>query len=249
MNTLTKEAKVDVLIPTYKPGNMFGNIIKRLIKQTVDINRIIVINTEEAYWDHEYEDLTDKLEVHHISKADFGHGSSRNALASYSDADVIVYLTQDAKPFNQFLIERLIAPLSKDDKVFCSYGRQLARGDAIEIEKFTRAYNYPHSSSVKSAADLERYGIKTYFCSNSCAAYLREEFENLGGFDTECNFGEDTILAAEIIKAGGNIAYCADAIVYHSHNYTIMQQFRRNFDIGVMHADFLSRYDLSLIHI
>ena len=46
-------------------------------------------------------------------------------------------------------------------------------------------------------------------------------------------FNEDMIMASKVINAGYKVAYCADAIVFHSHSYTCMQQFRRNFDLGV----------------
>ena len=45
------------------------------------------------------------------------------------------------------------------------------------------------------------------------------------------------IFAAAAIQAGYKVAYCAGAQVIHSHNYTFVQQFRRNFDLGVSQAD------------
>lgn len=234
--------KIDVLIPTYKPNVSFGNMVKRLLKQTVQLNKIIVINTEEQFWNSEFEAITEKLEVHHISKEEFGHGSSRNKAASFSKADVIIFMTQDAKPYDKYLIERLVKPFSEDEKIWCTYARQLATGDCMEIERYTRIYNYPRQSHVRSKADIDKYGIKTYFCSNSCAAYDKAKFDELGGFDKDVAFGEDTVMAAEIMEHGGKVAYCGDAVVIHSHNYTLKQQLKRNYEVGVMHKDVLSKY-------
>ena len=50
-------------------------------------------------------------------------------------------------------------------------------------------------------------------------------------------FNEDMLYAAKAVEAGYGIAYAAQAKVYHSHNYTYRQQFRRNFDLGVSQAD------------
>ena len=36
---------------------------------------------------------------------------------------------------------------------------------------------------------------------------------------------------------GYAVAYAADAKVIHSHNYSCMQQFHRNFDLGVSQAE------------
>lgn len=46
-------------------------------------------------------------------------------------------------------------------------------------------------------------------------------------------FNEDMIYAGKVIQQGGLIAYCAQAKVIHSHNYSAMQQFHRYFDLAV----------------
>ena len=40
-----------------------------------------------------------------------------------------------------------------------------------------------------------------------------------------------------MLKAGYKIAYAADACVYHSHDYSLLQEMRRYFDMGVFHAN------------
>lgn len=45
------------------------------------------------------------------------------------------------------------------------------------------------------------------------------------------------IYGAGLIQAGYGIAYAADAQVTHSHNYSCMDQFHRNFDLGVSQAE------------
>src|SRR3546814_669910 len=49
--------------------------------------------------------------------------------------------------------------------------------------------------------------------------------------------GEDVIVAGRLLLAGWKMVYVADARVYHSHDYTIREEFERYFDIGVFHAD------------
>ena len=177
--------KIDVLIPTYKPNVSFGNMVKRLLKQTVQLNKIIVINTEEQFWNSEFEAITEKLEVHHISKEEFGHGSSRNKAASFSKADVIIFMTQDAKPYDKYLIERLVKPFSEDEKIWCTYARQLATGDCMEIERYTRIYNYPRQSHVRSKADIDKY------LASSLGSY------DLAGTDRSIYGGKEEFIAAQ----------------------------------------------------
>lgn len=144
-------------------------------------------------------------------------------------------MTQDAMPADDNLIEQLTEPLR--DQVAVSYARQLPREDCAPVECYTREFNYPAQSRIKSAEDLKTLGIKTFFCSNVCAAYRRDIYEELGGFVKHTIFNEDMIYAAKAVEAGYAIAYAADARVIHSHNYTNVQQFQRNFDLGVSQAE------------
>ena len=231
---------VDVIIPTYKPDQEYFTLIERLQKQTVPVRRIIVINTEEKYFDRlvygrKYEKENKNIILKHISAHEFDHGGTRRRAVKESDADVFVMMTQDAIPADDRLLEHLLAPLAQEN-VAVSYARQLAKEDAGEIEKYTRQFNYPDQSVVKAQSDIATMGIKTFFCSDVCAAYKREIYEELGGFIKRAIFNEDMIFAANAVNAGYKIAYAAEAMVYHSHNYTGMQQLHRNFDLGVSQA-------------
>ena len=43
-------------------------------------------------------------------------------------------------------------------------------------------------------------------------------------------------VAAKMLLKGWRVAYVAEALVYHSHDYSVIQEFKRYFDIGVFHA-------------
>lgn len=233
--------RVDVIIPVYKPDRGFLTMIEKLQAQTVPVNRIILMNTEQKYLDRLLYGTTLEREHHnitvkHLSKREFDHGRTRNQGVKLSDTDVFVMMTQDAMPADEFLLERLLEAL-RGEKAAVSYARQLPGRDSSEAERFTRQFNYPAESRVKTKADLSELGVKTFFCSNVCAAYRRDVFDELGGFVNHAIFNEDMLYAAKAVEAGFAIAYAAQAKVYHSHNYTYRQQFRRNFDLGVSQAD------------
>lgn len=232
---------VDVIIPVYRPDKKFSRLLQMLQKQTWPIRHIIIMNTERAYWNEAGYKGISGLEVHHLSKEEFDHGATRNLGAWYAEADVMVFMTDDAVPQDELLIERLVGALSWQgaggETVAMAYARQLPDKGCDTVERYTRSFNYPSKSSVKTAADTERLGIKTYFASNVCCAYDRRIYEKLGGFITRTIFNEDMIFAAEVIKNGYGIAYCSDALVVHSHNFTGKEQFRRNFDLAVSQAD------------
>lgn len=228
---------IDVIIPAYRPGSGFQNLLKRLERQSLPVRRVLVMNTEEKFWDSQWEKEFPFVEVHHLKKAEFDHGGTRKKAAELSGADIMVFMTQDALPADENLIENLTAPL-KAPGTAAAYARQLPNASCGFVERYTRSFNYPEQSLVKSAADLPVYGIKTFFCSNVCAAYKKEIYDRLGGFTERTIFNEDMIYAGKLIQNGYSIAYAADAKVIHSHNYSCMQQFHRNFDLGVSQAQY-----------
>lgn len=224
--------EVDVLIPVYRPDGKLTELLKRLKMQNYPIHRVILMNTEEKHFPAELTGIWDRVEVYHLAKEEFDHGGTRDRGVRMSTADLVLCMTQDAMPADETLIEELVKPFD-DPKVWAAYARQLPNEDCREVEKYTRSFNYPERSMVKTKEDLDRLGIKTFFCSNVCAAWRREKYLELGGFVKHTIFNEDMILAGTMIKQGGKIAYCAKAKVIHSHNYSAFQQFHRNFDLAV----------------
>ncbi len=234
--------KVDVIIPVYGPGNRLLELFDRLGRQTVPVDRLIIMNTEKYLWDKWTETLEpgrlpENLSVYHVTKEEFDHGATRDAGIGHSDADVCVCMTHDALPADTNLIKALTDALFSGDDIAVAYARQLPATDCNIIERHTRDFNYPDKSRVKRLSDLDTLGIKTYFCSNVCAAYKREIYRKLGGFIRKTIFNEDMIFAAKTMKNGYAVYYAADARVIHSHNYTASQQFHRNFDLAISQAD------------
>ena len=170
---------VDVIVPVYRPDDKFYKLLQQLKQQTWPVHRIILMNTEKKFWDEFWktrEGLNmENLEVHHISKAEFDHGGTRNQGVSYSEADVIVLMTDDAVPEDDHLIANLVKGFQRKgpngEMVSSVYARQLPAPDCRIVERYTRSFNYPEESRVKTKADLAAMGIKTYFCSNVCCAY------------------------------------------------------------------------------
>lgn len=226
---------IEVIIPTYRPDSQVIELVRRLKKQTVPPDRIHMIDTRSGSFPEELEE-DPGIKLTRIEPEHFDHGGTRAMGADSSNAEILIFMTQDAMPANPNLIENLVKAL-RQEKVGAAYARQLPAKDCRVIERYTRSFNYPKESFVKSWDDLTKLGIKTYFCSNVCAAYRKDIYDSLGGFEERTIFNEDMILAAKIIQSGYRVAYAADAEVIHSHNYSVRQQFHRNFDLAVSQAE------------
>lgn len=226
---------IEVIIPTYRPDSQVVELVRRLKKQTVPPDRIHMIDTRSGTFPQELEE-DPEIKLTRIEPEHFDHGGTRAMGADSSNAEILIFMTQDAMPANPNLIENLVKALQQE-KVGAAYARQLPAKDCRVIERYTRSFNYPKESFVKSWDDLPKMGIKTYFCSNVCAAYRKDIYDSLGGFEERTIFNEDMILAGKIIQSGYRVAYAADAEVIHSHNYSVRQQFHRNFDLAVSQAE------------
>lgn len=231
----------DLIIPTYNPKKEFLEMVKKMSEQTEAPEQIIITNTEQKYYDRlifatSFATDYKNLNIRHIFKREFDHGRTRNESVKRSNAEYFLMMTQDAMPVDDMLAKRLLKVFEKDPTIAVAYARQVAREDSNEAEKYTRNYNYPKDSAIHSESDVEELGIRAYYCSNVCAMYKREIFEELGGFLNHTIFNEDMLYAAKAIHAGYKVAYVAEAQVVHSHNYTNQQQYKRYFDNGVSHA-------------
>ena len=195
------------------------------------------MNTEKKFWRENWEQKYPLVEVHHLTKQEFDHGATRRRGAELSDAEILVFMTQDAMPADRELIGALVGALAENPQAGAAYARQLPKKDCRFLEKYTRSFNYPEQSCLKTEKDVQTYGIKTYFCSNVCAAYDHRIYDEIGGFPEHAIFNEDMIFAGELIQKGYGVAYAAEAKVVHSHNYSAIQQFHRNFDLAVSQAD------------
>ena len=229
--------KVDAVIPAYKPGHDLRKLVEKLLDQTVRLGRIIIINTDREYFDEKEYLIAPAVEVVHIKRHEFDHAGTRDMGLRMSDADYVLFMTMDAIPKDNYLVEKLLSGFRRADNIAVSYARQLPKKDCNRIEQITREFNYPAQSRVQTSDDIKELGIKAYFCSDVCAMYDTSIYRSLGGFKAPAIFNEDMVYAAGALDAGYAVSYCADALVYHSHNYTGRQYYRRNFDLGVSQAD------------
>ncbi len=220
-----KSMKILIVIPILEPQEyFFEKVIPRLKKQSVDC-KILLINSGRKLRD-DYGCM-----VIEIEKSSFNHADTRNLALRY-EFDFYLFMTQDATPKDERLIENLLSAFVDDD-VVVAYSRQVAYEDACICEKFARNWNYPCKSVVKSADDIKRFGIKSFFTSNSCCIYRGSFFRKLGGFRSGVNVSEDMEYAARaMLYFGKKVAYVSEAVVYHSHRYNLITIWKRYFEIG-----------------
>ncbi|MBP5455005.1 MAG: glycosyltransferase family 2 protein [Paludibacteraceae bacterium] len=230
-----RNRRVDVVIPTFRPDDKFYRLLEGLRGQRFPISHVWIVNTVVKNSTDTLEPLADYgdwVSVTEIPSDSFDHGKARNQGASFSSADYLLFMTQDAVPTDDRLVDSLLSPFD-DENVAVAYARQLPALDADCLERLARAFNYPKNSCKKGQKDREQLGIKTFFCSNVCALYSRKIFDELNRFPENMIFNEDMLFASKAIKNGYFVAYQSEAKVVHSHNYGLRKLLGRYFDLGV----------------
>ena len=223
---------LSVIIPTLNAAKELPGLLDMLEKQSVRADEIIVVDSASDDDTVKICKADNSVKLIQIERKDFDHGKTRDMALRESKGDIVVFLTHDALPADEYLLENLIKPIINEKSIALSAGRQLPKPDSTHMERLVREFNYPEQSRIRSKEDLAELGIKTFFCSDVCCAYNKAIYLELGGFDYPLKTNEDMFYAAKVIHAGYRISYTADAMVYHSHNFTLKEQYRRNYIQG-----------------
>ena len=227
----TFSMKILIIIPTYNAETYLPKIIKKLERHHSDILIIDSNSTDSTISIAK----SNNINFTKICQQDFNHGATREQYRKSTASDIVVYFTQDAIPIESDIIEKLIKPLIEGE-ASVSYGRQIPRNGANILEEFPRMFNYGNDPQIRSIDDVDRYGVHTFFCSDSCAAYLNKDLDVINGFKAALT-NEDYFACAELLLNGYKVAYVPDAIVVHSHKYNLLQEFQRMFDTGYVRAE------------
>lgn len=216
---------IDIICPLYQAENYIERLHESLLKQKyVKINTIQYILTRST--DNSEEILKkNHLNYKMIEKENFSHSLVRENVAMESNADIICFISQDIVIEREDWLEKLVKPII-EGQAEATYSRQLTKFN--NIEKYTRESNYPERSRIKSKADINELGLKTFFFSDASSAVRTDVFKKLNGYDGKnLPINEDMYLAHKLITKGYSIGYQAESVVYHSHNFTLKELYNR----------------------
>ncbi len=220
-----KNIKVDIICPLYNAENYIDSLYKSLVMQKkVTINKYRFVLTESNDNTEKY--LKDnKINYRKIKKENFSHSLTREQEAFDSDADVVVFITQDVVIEDYLWLYNLVKDIDDKD-IVATYSRQISKYN--NIEKYTRESNYPAEDCIKSKKDIEKLGLKTFFFSDASSAINTKVFKKVKGYDgKKLPISEDMYITYKIIMNGYKVKYCSNSIVYHSHNFTLKEIYDR----------------------
>lgn len=231
--------RVACVVPTFNGRQDLERLLDSVRLQTAEFDLLVVDSSSSdgtLELAREYQELGIVKHLIIIPGSEFNHGGTRQKMVcDFPAYDVYVFVTQDAVFDDSNALGNITASFA-DESVGAVCGRQLPHHDATALAQHARMFNYPEASRTMLKCDIPSFGIKTAFISNSFSAYRGAALNEVGGFPSHVILSEDMHVAARMILAGYKVVYAGDAVCRHSHNYTLWEEFRRYFDIGVFHA-------------
>ncbi|MBE6070340.1 MAG: glycosyltransferase [Clostridium butyricum] len=225
--------KISIICPIYNGQQYIEKLNDNILKQKLDSNQELEILYVLTKSTDKSEDILKKLNCKYtlIEPKDFSHSTTREMMAEKATGEIIVFISQDIKIKNNAWLNNLVAPII-NGQCEASFSRQI--GEDNGIEKYTREKNYPSESRVVSKADIEKYQIRTFFYSDASSAVSAKIYRELNAYDGKrMPTNEDMYFAHKLIHAGYRIKYCSDSEVYHSHEFTFKQIYKRYYDTGI----------------
>ncbi len=226
---------VAVIVLTRNAGALWPKWIAGIKQQSVRAGRYLVMDSSSTDGTPECA-IEAGLDVYSLPAEQFNHGGTRQLAAELcSDARYLVYLTQDALLENPNSLASLLQQFDHPE-VAMAYGRHVPHAEASLLEQHARSFTYPDTAVIRSKQDLQQIGFRAAFSSDVYAAYRAAALRSIGGFPEHIIVSEDSYVSARLLMAGWKTVYSAVSEVRHSHHYSLLQTFRRYFDVGVFHA-------------
>lgn len=231
--------KASVIIPTKNPGALFRQVLSAVLAQETGFGyEVLIVDSGSTDGSVEYVDAMadERLRLHRIPPSEFGHGRTRNLAISLCRGEFAVLITHDALPADAHWLARLVSMAESDGRIAGVFGRHIAYPSASpythrELETHFAGFQASPIVALDDPALYAReegYRKFLHFFSNNNSLIRRSVWEAFPF--PEVDFAEDQAWAKDIIEAGFSKAYADDAVVYHSHDFSLIEKMQRSFD-------------------
>lgn len=226
---------ISIVIPVKNGQRYLDSVLKAIFSQQINA-RFEAIIVDSGSTDMTL-DIVRRYPVrlYQILKKEFNHGLTRNLGISKSQGKYTILLTQDAVPYNNHWMQSLVDNLERDERIAGAYSRQMPNSDShvitqIRVSRFFTAHNKRRDSQIHKTEDYDKLSPqeKHRFCNfdNVSSCIRKSVWEKIPFPKTD--FAEDLEWSKRVLEAGYKIAYEPDSIVYHSHDFSVFDWYKRN---------------------
>ena len=226
---------VSVFIPTKNAGPLFRDTLESLKAQKYEGEIDLVFVDSGSTDDTIKMALEYGATVKSILPQEFNHGLTRNLGIEMASGEIIILLSQDAVPGDEYLVQNFVK-IFEDPQVAGAYARQVPREDADILTK--RNLNngltgrmpeeirwIKNWNAYKKLTPMQRHLL--YNFDDVCSAIRKSVWQSIPFRAND--FGEDIDWSQQVLEAGWKIAYWPKSFVIHSHNRSAMYDYQRNF--------------------
>jgi glycosyltransferase involved in cell wall biosynthesis len=238
-----------VFIPTWNGGAQFARVLDKVMRQETSFDyEVLVIDSGSADGTAELVRAYPSIRLIPIRSSEFNHGLTRNQAVQEARGEVVVLLTQDAEPLDEHWLQRLVSNLN-DDRVAGAYCHQVPRADCNpfqrdRLEGWTQASGDPCVKGPVDPAEFERmhpFDRYRLIAFDNVASCVRKSVMERFPFERR-QFGEDVAWAKQVVLAGYQLVNDPGAVVIHSHNRSMLYEFKR------VYLDHQNLHDLVDLH-
>lgn len=231
--------QLDIVCPCFKNLEQIKSLVEHLkLQKDVEIKSMVfplTLSGEEV--DNQIIDFLKENSIKYFTETTetFSHSLTREkAIRDYCSCKLVVLISQDVIFFDENALHNLASKI--DDEFVYGFGRQICTNKSIE--KYIRKKNYPETSYTVSNEDIERMQLMAFFSSDAFSCINRDKFIELDGYQGyNVMFAEDMLYSKFLLEKGYKKIYVADAVVEHSHKYTLKQLYKRYYETGKFHAE------------
>jgi rhamnosyltransferase len=231
---------ISIILPVKNGAAKLRELLPRFLAQR-SRDQIEIVAVDSASTDDSVDTLRQAgATVVAIDPQYFNHGLTRNLATKYARGSVFVFLNQSTLPADELWLANLVAPFDKEPSLAGVCGRVLPRHDAdlLTHKDINQNENAKPERSVRAITNLAEYqalshdALRQFVNFHTLSAAIRADVFRRLPF-RETNFAEDLMWGKDALEAGYKIAYEPSSVALHSHNYSFLEIFRRNFDDGL----------------
>jgi rhamnosyltransferase len=207
--------RASIIIRAYNEAKHLPQLLERLAAQSLRDFEVILVDSGSTDQTAAIAHLAG-ARIAHIDKNEFTFGRSLNRGCQAARGDILVFISGHCYPMHRGWLAQLLRPFD-DPAIGLAYGKQ--RGGPTT--KWSEHRHFRKTFPDRSAIPQEGF-----FCNNANCAIRRDLWQKRP-FDEALTGLEDLDWAKWLVAAGRHTAYSAAAGVYHLHDETWPQVFRR----------------------
>ncbi|MBF0818573.1 glycosyltransferase family 2 protein [Streptococcus acidominimus] len=239
---MDRQVKATVFIPVYNgEHDHLEETLTALYQQETDFEWEVIVTDSESSDNsiviiEKFRNQYGNLRLIRLAKKDYSHGGTRQKAAEWANGEIIVYLTQDAVPYNRHWLTEMVAPFAINDKIVAVLGKQKPRRTCFptmkyDIQAVFQDQGVDEAMTLWTRDNPEQRGQYTEasFYSDVCSAAPRNFLLHHIGY-RDVAYSEDYEYGKDIVDAGYIKVYNSKAIVEHSNDVCLSTYRKRIFD-------------------